>query len=59
MTEELNQASEDLMWQELGKLVGMVRDHKVKSLETKLGPYKIKIYRIITTIRIDLQEVGK
>ena len=47
------------IWQELGKLVEMVRDHKVKSLETKLGPYKIKIYRIITTIRIDLQEIGE
>ena len=55
MTEEITTD----IWQELGKLVEMVRDHKVKSLETKLGPYKIKIYRIITTIRIDLQEIGE
>ena len=55
----MTESIETDIWQELGKLVEMVRDHKVKSLETKLGPYKIKIYRIITTIRIDLQEIGE
>ena len=55
----MTESIETDIWQELGKLVEMIRDHKVKSLETKLGPYKIKIYRIITTIRIDLQEIGE
>ena len=54
MTEEMQQ-----MWIELGKLVELVQSHKAKSIETKVGPYKVKIHRLITTVRIDLQEVGK
>lgn len=53
MTEVENDA-----WVELGKLVELVRTHKVKSIETKVGPFKVKIHRLITTIRIDLQEVA-
>ncbi len=45
-------------WIQLGKLVEMVRAHKIKSVETRIGPFKIKIHRLITTIRIDLTEVG-
>ena len=50
---------EEIVWVDLGKLVELVRTHKAKSIETKVGPYKVKIHRLITTIRIDLQEVGK
>ena len=45
-------------WAELGKLFSLVRERKANSIETKVGNYKIKIYRVITTIRIDLQEVA-
>ena len=57
MTEDITHQS--LMWVELGKLVELVRSHKAKSIETKVGPFKVKIHRLITTIRIDLQEVGQ
>ena len=50
---------EETIWVDLGKLVELVRTHKAKSIETKVGPYKVKIHRLITTIRIDLQEVGQ
>ena len=45
-------------WDEFRKLVEIVRAHKANSIETKIGNCKIKIYRVITTIRIDLQEVA-
>lgn len=48
----------DTDWTEFRKLVEIVRSHKANSIETKLGNCKIKIYRVITTIRIDLQEVA-
>lgn len=54
MSEEITLES----WQELAKLVELVRSKNVKSIETKVGPFKVKIYRLITTIRIDLQEVA-
>ena len=48
----------DAEWAELGKYVDLIRQHKVKSIETKVGPFKVRIHRLITTIRIDLQEVA-
>jgi len=48
----------DAEWTELGKYVDLIRQHKVKSIETKVGPFKVRIHRLITTIRIDLQEVA-
>ena len=45
-------------WDEFRKLVEIVRAHKANSIETKIGNCKIKIYRVITTIRIDLQEIA-
>ena len=53
MTEATN---ED--WLELAKYIELVRAHKVKSIETRVGPFKVKIHRLITTVRIDLQEVA-
>ena len=47
----------DMEWDEFRKLVEIVRAHKANSIETKIGNCKIKIYRVITTIRIDLQEI--
>ena len=48
----------DLEWDEFRKLVEIVRAHKANSIETKIGNCKVKIHRVITTIRIDLQEVA-
>ena len=45
-------------WDEFRKLVEIVRAHKANSIETKIGNCKVKIHRVITTIRIDLQEVA-
>lgn len=47
----------DAEWSEFRKLVELVHEHKANSIETKIGTFKVKIYRVITTIRIDLQEV--
>ena len=45
-------------WDKFRKLVEIVRAHKANSIETKIGNCKVKIHRIITTVRIDLQEVA-
>lgn len=45
-------------WNELAHYIELMRNHKIKSLETTIGPFKIKIHRLITTIRIDLTEVA-
>ena len=45
-------------WTEFRKLVEIVRAHKANSIETKIGNCKVKIHRVITTVRIDLQEVS-
>ena len=45
-------------WDEFRKLVEIVRAHKANSIETKIGNCKVKIHRVITTVRIDLQEVA-
>ena len=45
-------------WAEFRKLVEIVRAHKANSIETKIGNCKVKIHRVITTVRIDLQEVA-
>lgn len=45
-------------WDEFRKLVEIVRMHKANSIETKIGNCKVKIYRVITTVRIDLREVA-
>lgn len=45
-------------WADLGKLVELVREHRVKLIETKIGPFRVKIHRLRTTIQIDLQEVA-
>ena len=44
-------------WVEFRKLVEIVRAHKANAIETKIGNCKVKIHRVITTVRIDLQEV--
>lgn len=48
----------DAEWDEFRKLVQLVRDHKANSIETKIGMCKVKIHRLVTTVRIDLQEVA-
>ena len=45
-------------WTAFRKLVEIVRAHKANSIETKIGNCKVKIHRVITTVRIDLQEVS-
>ena len=55
----MTESAEESVWVDLGKLVELVRSHKAKSIETKVGPFKVKIHRLITTIRIDLQEIGQ
>lgn len=55
----MTEMTEESIWIDLGKLVELVQRQKAKSIETKVGPYRVKIHRLITTIRIDLQEVGK
>ena len=45
-------------WAEFRKLVEIVRTHKANSIETKIGNCKVKIHRLVTTVRIDLQEVA-
>lgn len=47
----------DEQWNEFRKLVELVRERKANSIETKIGGCTVKIYRVITTIRIDLKEV--
>ena len=44
-------------WIEFGKLVTLVRDHKVKSLETRIGDCKVLIYYRANTTHIELHEV--
>lgn len=46
----------DVEWAEFQKLVELVWERKAKSIETTIGKYNVKIYRVITTVRIDLQE---
>lgn len=48
----------DADWEQFRKLVELVRDKKAHSIETKIGTCDVKIYRVITTIRIDLKEVA-
>lgn len=43
-------------WSEFRKLVEIVRAHKANSIETKIGNCEVKIRRLSTTIRIELQE---
>lgn len=47
----------DEEWAEFKKLLEIVRNHKANSIETKIGNCKVKIHRLVTTVRIDLQEV--
>lgn len=48
----------DMEWDEFRKLLEIVRAHKANSVETKIGNCKVKIHRLVTTVRIDLQEVS-
>ena len=43
-------------WAELAKLVELVRAHKVKSLETRIGIIKVHVYYRGLTTHIELQE---
>lgn len=44
-------------WLEFGKLVELVRSHKVRMLETKVGDCKVHIYYKGLTTHIELREV--
>lgn len=48
----------DTEWDEFRKLVEIVRSHKANAIETKIGNCKVRIHRLVTTVRIDLQEVA-
>lgn len=48
----------DTEWDEFRKLLEIVRSHKANSIETKIGNCKVKIHRLVTTVRIDLQEAA-
>lgn len=49
----------DVNWVEFGKLVELVRSHKVKMLETTVGDCKVHIYYRGLTTHIELTEGRK
>lgn len=43
-------------WIELGKLIELVRTHKVKTLETKVGGLNVHIYYRGLTTHVEIKE---